>query len=159
MSNRLKMEAGVGAFIKTPDGVLLVKKNYGPLKDRWTFPEGYVDNKENFQEALKRELKEEINASVEIKDLLAVRQRTDKKRNCYFVFDCLLKNKKGLRISSPREIKEWRFFKKTEIADDPKVYSLVKIISKKSGTNRKLRQTNFRPKELKVKLKNYLLFS
>ncbi len=56
MSTHLIAKIGVGALVidKGDNSVLLSKKNYGPIKDKWTFPEGYVDQDESPSEAIKK---------------------------------------------------------------------------------------------------------
>ena len=56
MDNHMISKIGVGALVidKENNSILLSKKNYGPTKDKWTFPEGYVDKYESLSEAIKR---------------------------------------------------------------------------------------------------------
>jgi putative (di)nucleoside polyphosphate hydrolase len=49
----------VAAILERPDGMILVAKRYG-LKDAWQFPQGGVDEGEGIEEALYREVEEEV---------------------------------------------------------------------------------------------------
>ena len=66
---------GVGAVIFSGDTVLLARRNQEPGKGIWSLPGGLVEVGETLQEALKRELKEEVSIDVEIGGLLGVFDR------------------------------------------------------------------------------------
>jgi len=163
MSNHLIAKIGVGALIidKENNSVLLSKKNYGPIKDKWTFPEGYVDQGESPSEAIKREVKEEINGSIEVNDLISVRYRKlEEETTIYFVFNCLLLNKEELKINDKKEINDFKFFDIEQIKDNSKIYSLVKIILDKYKNNPDFdfKKTDFIPSEIEIDKNNYLLY-
>ena len=163
MSNHLIAKIGVGALIidKENNSVLLSKKNYGPIKDKWTFPEGYVDQGESPSEAIKREVKEEINGSIEVNDLISVRYRKlEEETTIYFIFNCLLLNKEELKINDKKEINDFKFFDIEQIKDNSKIYSLVKIILDKYKNNPDFdfKKTDFIPSEIEIDKNNYLLY-
>ena len=163
MSNHLIAKIGVGALIinKGDNSVLLSKKNYGPIKDKWTFPEGYVDQGESPSEAIKREVKEEINGSIEVNDLISVRYRKlEEETTIYFIFNCLLLNKEELKINDKKEINDFKFFDIEQIKDNSKIYSLVKIILDKYKNNPDFdfKKTDFIPSEIEIDKNNYLLY-
>jgi len=57
-----RFEIVVRAILKNPDGdVLLVKRSKKPHKDKWILPGGKVEFGEKSNEAIIREIKEEIN--------------------------------------------------------------------------------------------------
>lgn len=56
----------VAAIIKQQDKILAAKRNYGTLKGFWEFPGGKVQAGEQPEKALQREIKEEMNASLQI---------------------------------------------------------------------------------------------
>ena len=163
MSTHLIAKIGVGALVidKGDNSVLLSKKNYGPIKDKWTFPEGYVDQGESPSEAIKREVKEEINGSIEVNDLISVRYRKlEEETTIYFIFNCLLLNKEELKINDKKEINDFRFFDIEQIKDNSKIYSLVKIILDKYKNNPdfNFKKTDFTPSEIEIDKNNYLLY-
>lgn len=61
----------VGAAIIDEKGnVLCAQRGYGSLKGKWEFPGGKIENDESDEEALKREIKEELNIDIEVKELI-----------------------------------------------------------------------------------------
>ena len=163
MSTHLIAKIGVGALVidKGDNSVLLSKKNYGPIKDKWTFPEGYVDQDESPSEAIKREVKEELNGEIEVNDLISVRYRKlEEETTIYFVFNCLLLNKEELKINDKKEINDFKFFDIEQIKDNSKIYSLVKIILDKYKNNPDFdfKKTDFIPSEIEIDKNNYLLY-
>ena len=163
MSNHLIAKIGVGALIidKENNSVLLSKKNYGPIKDKWTFPEGYVDQDESPSEAIKREVKEELNGEIEVNGLVSVRYRkSEEETTIYFIFNCLLLNKEELKINDKKEINDFKFFDIEQIKDNSKIYSLVKIILDKYKNNPDFdfKKTDFIPSEIEIDKNNYLLY-
>ncbi len=63
---------GVGAVIIEDEKILLVKRANEPNKGKWSVPGGLVKAGESLIEALKRELKEELNVDAEIFDVACV---------------------------------------------------------------------------------------
>jgi 8-oxo-dGTP diphosphatase len=64
--------AAAGIVIKD-DKWLVVKKNYGGLKGRWSFPAGFVNEGETVDEAASREVFEETGIITKVKDIVGVR--------------------------------------------------------------------------------------
>ena len=60
----------VAAIIKDNDKIFATQRGYGDLKGGWEFPGGKVENHETLQEALKREIKEELDVEIEVDDFL-----------------------------------------------------------------------------------------
>lgn len=61
----------VGAAIINDSGELLcAQRGYGSLIGKWEFPGGKVEEDETDQEALKREIKEELNIDIEVGELI-----------------------------------------------------------------------------------------
>ena len=59
----------VAAILEKGDKILIAKKKEGkPLAGFWEFPGGKVENGETLEKALIRELKEEMDIEIEIKD-------------------------------------------------------------------------------------------
>ncbi|MBN2060751.1 MAG: NUDIX hydrolase [Deltaproteobacteria bacterium] len=67
--------AGVGGVIFNNDSVLLVKRNQSPGKGDWSFPGGVVELGEGLEEALKREIMEEVSVTVKIRGIVGVFDR------------------------------------------------------------------------------------
>lgn len=60
----------VAAIIRDGDRVLATQRGYGEQKDGWEFPGGKVEDGETPQEALKREIEEELKTEIEVGDYL-----------------------------------------------------------------------------------------
>ncbi len=64
---------GCGAFILNEKGELLLQlRNKAPEKEYWSIPGGKVELFETFEEAVKREVKEEVGVEVEVNRLLGI---------------------------------------------------------------------------------------
>ena len=60
----------VAALIEKKDNVLATQRGYGEFKGKWEFPGGKIKENEDHKSALIREIKEELNADIEIIDFL-----------------------------------------------------------------------------------------
>jgi ADP-ribose pyrophosphatase YjhB (NUDIX family) len=56
--------AAVAGIIEFNGGILLVRRNHEPRKGFWDLPGGFIDYNETAEEALVRELKEELSCSL-----------------------------------------------------------------------------------------------
>jgi ADP-ribose pyrophosphatase YjhB (NUDIX family) len=63
---------GVGALIFRGDSILLVKRGKPPREGQWSIPGGIQHTGETVFEAARREVREETNLEVEIKEIVAV---------------------------------------------------------------------------------------
>ena len=62
----------VAAIIEDGEGrVFATQRGYGPLKDGWEFPGGKIEAGETPEDALKREIMEELDVRIDIDDFLA----------------------------------------------------------------------------------------
>lgn len=60
----------VTAIILHKDKILLTKRSIDPFKGRWDLPGGFMKNGETPAQALKREIKEELNLGIKIKKFI-----------------------------------------------------------------------------------------
>lgn len=60
------------AIIRDNDKILATQRGYGKFKDGWEFPGGKVEQGETPQEALRREILEELNIEVEVGELVHI---------------------------------------------------------------------------------------
>ena len=83
----------VAAIIHKDDKILATKRGYGEFINQWEFPGGKIEENETKEEALKRDIKEELNIEIEITnfalDLEYQYPTFYLKMSC---FDCIIKN-------------------------------------------------------------------
>lgn len=60
----------VGAVIKKDNAVFATARGYGDWKGKWEFPGGKIEPGETPQQALIREIREELDTEVEVGDLI-----------------------------------------------------------------------------------------
>ncbi len=60
----------VAAVIKDKNKIFATQRGYGEFKDGWEFPGGKIETGETAEEALKREIKEELNADIKVGELI-----------------------------------------------------------------------------------------
>ena len=56
----------VAAVIKNEDKIFATQRGYGEFKDGWEFPGGKIEAGETPQQALKREIREELDTVIEV---------------------------------------------------------------------------------------------
>ena len=69
MEDRRKIEV-VAAVIHDGGRILATQRGYGEFKDKWEFPGGKIEPGETPQQALVREIKEELDTEIEVGDYL-----------------------------------------------------------------------------------------
>lgn len=62
----------VAAVIEDGDCIFATQRGYGEFKNGWEVPGGKIEPGETPQQALKREIKEELDAEITVGDLLTV---------------------------------------------------------------------------------------
>ncbi|AWB43560.1 DNA mismatch repair protein MutT [Paenibacillus sp. CAA11] len=77
---------GVGALIENEQGeVLLVYRNRAPEKDTWSVPGGKVDLYERLEDAVIREVKEEVDLSIRVDALLGTAETIDESKGEHWI--------------------------------------------------------------------------
>ena len=66
----MKVVKVVAAIIAEKGRIFATQRGYGEFKDGWEFPGGKIEEGETPQQALVREIKEELDTEVEVGDLL-----------------------------------------------------------------------------------------
>lgn len=70
-NTRKKIEV-VAAVIQNKNKIFATQRGYGEFKDGWEFPGGKMEAGETPQQALIREIKEELDTEIEVGDLIEV---------------------------------------------------------------------------------------
>lgn len=60
------------AVIRDGDRIFATQRGYGEFKDGWEFPGGKIELGETARDALKREIREELNADIKVGELIDV---------------------------------------------------------------------------------------
>ena len=66
----MKVIEVVAAIIFDKDKIFATQRGYGEFKDWWEFPGGKIEKRESPKEALVREIREELDAEIEVGELL-----------------------------------------------------------------------------------------
>lgn len=70
METRKRIEV-VAAIIRDGEGrIFATQRGYGAMKDGWEFPGGKIEAGETPEQALRREIKEELDTLIEVENLL-----------------------------------------------------------------------------------------
>lgn len=96
----------VAAIIINDGKVFATQRGYGEFKDGWEFPGGKIDAGETPEEALVREIKEELDTEVEVKELLETVEYDYPK--FHLLMDCFIcKIKAGELVLKEHEASQW----------------------------------------------------
>lgn len=96
----------VAAIIINDSKVFATQRGYGEFKDGWEFPGGKIDAGETPEEALVREIKEELDTEVEVKELLETVEYDYPK--FHLSMDCFIcKIKAGELVLKEHEASKW----------------------------------------------------
>lgn len=68
--NVMKTVKVVAAVIRDGDKIFATQRGYGDFKDGWEFPGGKIEQGETPGRALVREIKEELNTEIRVKDFI-----------------------------------------------------------------------------------------
>lgn len=66
----MKIVKVVAAVIKKDDKIFATQRGYGEFKDGWEFPGGKIEAGETPQEALVREIREELDTEIKVGELI-----------------------------------------------------------------------------------------
>ncbi len=107
----------VDGIIINNDKILLIKRKNDPFKDKWALPGGYVEYGETVENAVVREIHEETNLSVEIKELLGVYSSPDRDPRGHTVTIAFILNVKNGDVKGGDDAVDAKFFKIQDLPD------------------------------------------
>lgn len=102
---------GVAALVLDRDeNILLLLRKNPPEAGHWTIPGGGVNHQENFEEAIKREAKEEMGIDIEVGNLLIVTEPIDSEQGTpwfspVFLVQIKAGEPKNLEIETHQELR------------------------------------------------------
>ena len=96
----------VAAVIRDGDKIFATQRGYGDLKGGWEFPGGKIEEGETPQEALKREIMEELDTEIEVGELIDTIEYDYP--DFHLSMDCFIcKIKKGDLVLKEHEAAKW----------------------------------------------------
>ena len=130
---------GCGAFILNEKGELLLQlRNKAPEKEYWSIPGGKVELFETFEEAIKREVKEETGVEVEVNCLLGICDHIIKNEGRHWVSPSYLcKITKGEpKIMEPTKHLEMKWFSLNNLPEKITITTQDAIKNYRNTTNK-----------------------
>lgn len=103
-----------GAIIVENRKILLVKRRYNPFKGDWSLPAGFIEYDESPENCVIREIKEEVNLDIRIKELFNVYSGSDDPRTRAILVVYLVEVVGG-QLKPGDDATEAQFFGKEEI--------------------------------------------
>lgn len=101
----------VDIIIRTPGGVVLIKRRNEPYKGRWALPGGFVRYGERVEDAAAREAKEETGLRVKLGELVGVYPDPKRDPRGHVVSTCFSAGRAGGRLRATSDAQEARIFK------------------------------------------------
>jgi 8-oxo-dGTP pyrophosphatase MutT (NUDIX family) len=131
MSKRPNVWLAVAGIVVTDDGKwLVVKKRYGGLLGKWSFPAGFVEPDETVDEAVKREILEETGIPVTVEGLVGVRSGVIKEQISDNMLLFLCRPLHSEVVYQESELYEAAFKTLEELENDPNSSLLIDYCTK-----------------------------
>lgn len=106
MEENRKVVEVVAAIITKEDQIFATQRGYGEFKDGWEFPGGKMELGETPQQALTREIREELDTEIEVGDFLITVEydypKFHLRMHCYW---CMVKS--GALVLREHEAAKW----------------------------------------------------
>lgn len=131
--DRIDVWLGVAGIVKREDTYLVVKKRYGGLKNKWSFPGGFVEMGETIDQAVLREIREETGIDCRIKDIIGIRSGVIKERVSDNLILFELEYEKGTISVDTSELLEAKWLTKQELLEDPFTAKMIHFFLSEEG--------------------------
>ncbi|WP_078379191.1 NUDIX domain-containing protein [Sutcliffiella halmapala] len=133
MTKRGNVWLGVAGVVISEEGNwLVVKKRYGGLKGKWSFPAGFVDANETVDEAVKREILEETGIEVSVEGIMGVRTGVIKEKISDNMIIFLCKPLHSEVVFQQSELSDAAFKTVEELEQDPDTSLLIHYCMKQA---------------------------
>ncbi|HWO98387.1 MAG TPA: NUDIX hydrolase [Bacillus sp. (in: firmicutes)] len=127
MGKRGKVWLAVSGIVLAEDGrYLVVKKHYGGLKGKWSFPAGFVEEGETLDEAVIREVREETGVQAEVLGIIGIRSGVIRDEISDNMIIFLMRARHTVITVQKKELEEAVFLTKGELQLDKDTSLLVK---------------------------------
>jgi 8-oxo-dGTP diphosphatase len=119
--------AAAGLLIDKDGRWLVVKKKYGGLKGMWSLPAGFVDEGENLEQAVQREVKEETGLDTNVEGIIGIRSGVIKEKISDNMVLFLLKQKDLTQEPVPceDEISEIKWMPKEDLLQNQETSIMI----------------------------------
>lgn len=101
----------VDVIIRTPDGVVLIKRKNEPYKGKWAIPGGFVRYGERVEDAAAREVNEETGLRVKLGKLVGVYSDPKRDPRGHVVSVCFSAERAGGRLKASSDAQDTKIFK------------------------------------------------
>ncbi len=101
----------VDVVIRTPNGVVLIKRKNEPYKGKWAIPGGFVRYGERVEDAAAREVNEETGLRVKLGKLVGVYSDPKRDPRGHVVSVCFLAERAGGRLKASSDAQDTKIFK------------------------------------------------
>lgn len=105
----------VDGIIFDKDRTLLIKRAIDPFKGNWVLPGGHVEYGERVEDALKREIKEEVGIKIKIKKLVGIYSDPQRDPRYHMVSIAYLCKKIRGSIQLSSEASQYKYFSLNEL--------------------------------------------
>jgi len=102
----------VDVIIRTPGGVVLVKRRNEPYKGRWALPGGFVCYGERVEDTAAREVSEETGLRVKLGKLVGVYSDPKRDPRGHVVSVCFSARRAGGRLRASSDAQDVKIFKR-----------------------------------------------
>ncbi|MDQ0247250.1 ADP-ribose pyrophosphatase YjhB (NUDIX family) [Bacillus fengqiuensis] len=127
IKKRAKVWLAVSGLVLTEDGrYLVVKKHYGGLKGKWSFPAGFVEEGETLDEAVIREVMEETGIQADVLGMVGIRSGVIRNEISDNMVIFLMRARHTDIIVQEKELEAAAFLTKDQLRFDENTSLLVK---------------------------------